>query len=294
MQRRGFTLVELLTVVAIVAVLAAILFPVFSRARVSAHQAVWVNQHRQAHLAHSIYSQDYDDRFVPARYTASAGATSLVDRTWVQLLLPYSADMRLFQNPIDPFVATEMGSFDEDLIPGDVFSRYYNASKRSNLGYNFIFLSPLVQFDNRWHVFTASQSSVQEPESTILFADSAREIVGGRPRGGGNYLIIPPCRFISNQGVIVDGFSLGNISNANIYTGGLSWSGFGDQDTGQVSFGGLFPWFHERVTTMHTDGSIKSRPLSAFTSGCDVKPDWGGLVIDPGAFIWNPQGEGPR
>ncbi|MER3559167.1 MAG: hypothetical protein C4336_06760, partial [Armatimonadota bacterium] len=38
MKRSGFTLVEVLVVIAMIAVLAALLFPVFSRARAKARQ----------------------------------------------------------------------------------------------------------------------------------------------------------------------------------------------------------------------------------------------------------------
>ena len=59
-QLRGFTLVELLTVIAVIAVLAAILFPVFATARGKAREISCVSNLRQIGVAISMYTQDYD------------------------------------------------------------------------------------------------------------------------------------------------------------------------------------------------------------------------------------------
>ena len=56
----AFTLVEILTVIAIIAVLAAILFPVFAAARGKARQAACQSNLRQVGLALQMYAQDYD------------------------------------------------------------------------------------------------------------------------------------------------------------------------------------------------------------------------------------------
>ena len=59
----GFTLIELLIVITILAILACLLFPVFSRARESARRASCQSNLRQIALGLQQYTQDYDERF---------------------------------------------------------------------------------------------------------------------------------------------------------------------------------------------------------------------------------------
>ena len=59
-KNRAFTLVELLTVIAIIALLAAILFPVFAQARDKARGISCVSNLRQMGMALVQYTQDYD------------------------------------------------------------------------------------------------------------------------------------------------------------------------------------------------------------------------------------------
>ena len=65
--RHAFTLIELLTVIAIIALLAAILFPVFAQAREKARQATCLSNLKQIGLAFAQYMQDYDERFPDRR-----------------------------------------------------------------------------------------------------------------------------------------------------------------------------------------------------------------------------------
>jgi prepilin-type N-terminal cleavage/methylation domain-containing protein/prepilin-type processing-associated H-X9-DG protein len=63
--RRAFTLIELLVVIAIIAILAAILFPVFAQAKAAAKKTAAISNAKQIDLASLMYSNDYDDMFVP-------------------------------------------------------------------------------------------------------------------------------------------------------------------------------------------------------------------------------------
>lgn len=59
-MRRAFTLLEVLIVLAIIGILAALLFPVIGRAREQGRRTVCVSQLHQIGLAFGLYRQDYN------------------------------------------------------------------------------------------------------------------------------------------------------------------------------------------------------------------------------------------
>jgi prepilin-type N-terminal cleavage/methylation domain-containing protein/prepilin-type processing-associated H-X9-DG protein len=62
-MKRAFTLIELLVVIGIIAILAAVLFPVFVKARERAKRTECISNMKQIGIAISMYCSDYDEKY---------------------------------------------------------------------------------------------------------------------------------------------------------------------------------------------------------------------------------------
>jgi prepilin-type N-terminal cleavage/methylation domain-containing protein/prepilin-type processing-associated H-X9-DG protein len=78
MRQNGFTLVEILVVMAVLAILAGILLPVLARARAAARTTACVSNQRQLGAAFGLYAQDYDGR-LPDFHSDPISAASATD-----------------------------------------------------------------------------------------------------------------------------------------------------------------------------------------------------------------------
>jgi prepilin-type N-terminal cleavage/methylation domain-containing protein len=65
MTRRGFTLIEILVVIAVIAILAAILFPVFAKAREKARAASCMANLLNIGMGLRLYAQDHEGYYPP-------------------------------------------------------------------------------------------------------------------------------------------------------------------------------------------------------------------------------------
>ena len=64
-RARGFTIIEIITVIALIAILAAMLFPVFARSRERARAVQCANNLFEIGLALQMYAEDWGGRYPP-------------------------------------------------------------------------------------------------------------------------------------------------------------------------------------------------------------------------------------
>jgi len=95
--KTAFTLIELLFVIAIIVILAAILFPVFGRARENARRSSCQSNLKQIGLGITQYTQDYDET-MPREGTGAAQPAPV----WMDVLQPYLKSAQIFNCPSDP------------------------------------------------------------------------------------------------------------------------------------------------------------------------------------------------
>jgi prepilin-type processing-associated H-X9-DG protein len=175
MKKQAFTLVELLVIVAIIAVLAAVLFPVFSASR-PARQITSMNHANLIANGEALYSQDYDNYFVlvsqdSADMTCPSGIYCLHGYpfpalNWPILLLPYMG------GSLGDFIYPATGD------PQGIFGKHKNAivqnwNLNAQYGYNYQFLSPVGFANNGQITFPTlgrSYSAAIHPAQTVMFA----------------------------------------------------------------------------------------------------------------------------
>lgn len=155
-------------VIAIIAILAAILFPVFARAKEAAKKTSSLANIKQIGLASVMYGGDYDDNiplFMNEHYSlwVNSPYTPRGD-TWVWLIQPYIKNLQLMVDP---------GRGDQNQIYNGTgpYAWWRNQNLFPYYGLNYIFLAPWPNCDvGESKSFTAAD----EPANTVFFTESKR------------------------------------------------------------------------------------------------------------------------
>ncbi|MFQ3611686.1 MAG: type II secretion system protein [Fimbriimonadales bacterium] len=110
MRKRGFSLIELLVIVAIIAILVALLFPVLNTARRQSYASVCLSNLRQLNSAVLLYLNDHSEMFPPGLTVAEQV------RTLWGVLNPYMRNYEIALCPAET-QPTQLENLGRRLIP---------------------------------------------------------------------------------------------------------------------------------------------------------------------------------
>lgn len=175
-SRRGFSLVELLVVTAVVALLVSIMLPSLSSARRQAEAVVCGSNLRQLAVANMMYADAHGGRFCP-------GAPNFRVRNLMRWHGARPAVNRPFEpedGPLQPFLGFDEGiracaALQREIPPGGARGFERNAG---GFGYNQAFLGvELERVGGGWRqvsdLLGAQSEQVARPHETLMFADTA-------------------------------------------------------------------------------------------------------------------------
>lgn len=164
----AFTLIELLTAVAIVAVLAAILFPVLAQARDKARQTACVSNLRQLGAATLLYAQDYDDTLSHYYVWDPRGGDLVV---WNGTYDPRARAFDPAVGPLQPYLK-DLGVYDCPSAADIPRASHTSPPGFSGYGVNFLLFRE-EPFPN-YGLYGRPLATLREPARTLLMADTAR------------------------------------------------------------------------------------------------------------------------
>jgi len=135
MNKKAFTLIELLVVIVIVGILAAILLPIFNRARESGRRAVCANNLRQHGIAWYLYLDDHNECFPSS---VSVSEETFGGKKGLKETL--AADSRILNKYLDIHTEDNKGALEifhcpddiKVLVIGNIFDTYGTSYRANN------------------------------------------------------------------------------------------------------------------------------------------------------------------
>ena len=165
-QRAAFTLIELLIVVAILAVLSALLFPVFARARSAAQRSTCQSNLKQLSAAFDLYLTDWDGTYPNSWQDRRSAFGEITNSWWDVQVADYVKNDGVFRCPTND---TESFSVHQAFNAQGVKTRQVNYALNNQLlrcppgAFRFSYDGEPLD--------PATQTDVESPAETILLAE---------------------------------------------------------------------------------------------------------------------------
>ena len=226
--QHGFTLIEILVVLAIIGLLAGLLFPVFSSARENARTTSCASNLKQIGQAMTLYLQNNGQRY--PLFTQPPGCT------WVDSIYPYIKSTQVFSCP-----SAQYGEY----TPGCALSEFFDEnSPLAEYGRNgsYDLVAPFISVKTvkedgatltsyKMPVKSFAASRYRFPSSTILVLDGSDVFYAFHSR----YAVINP--------------GIDPISSVE-----------------DLKEGGVLPIHNDGVNLLYVDGHVKWQSLGALAS----------------------------
>jgi len=256
---RGFTLIEMLVVIAIIVTLATLALPVVLRARDAGRSTQCVSNLRQLFLGLEQY-QNQSRAYAPYRWEdpTVVNRFGVVRPRWQWIISDY-----LGQPAQDPDAILAAGTLDTTYTLVPLNSQIFNDPALPNnlsirngaYGYNFQYLGNsrnMIDGDLTTPTLNFPVGPVRDPSRTIAFADSRG---GGLPHGGHSMTLDPPHMRKRPDGATVNSPSPSALPGYDPY---------GPDETGTdltVYFSPADPRHNGRANVVFLDGHVESQTL---------------------------------